>query len=85
MTDFIFALNMLGENERKPGEPKFNAEKYPMVVLNMAGKLTVQVSDPEIAKEFYSGKNSKLIDKHPFTGEIFGVLLPDVFLFMPTN
>ena len=76
---------MLGEDDRQPGEHVMNAEKYPMVVFNQAGKLTVQVSDPEVAKEFYSGKNSKLIDKHPFTGDIFGVLLPDVFLFMPTN
>ena len=39
-------MNMLGEKDKKPDEPSFDARKYPMVVINFAGMVTTFVADP---------------------------------------
>ena len=47
-SDAPFMLGLLGEKDRKPGEPPFDAKKHPMVVLNFAGLLSTLVADPDV-------------------------------------
>ena len=78
-------MNMLSDKDRKPDEPEFDARKYPMVVINLAGMITTFVSDPNVVQEMYTGHGSKILDKFDILEKAFGPLMSDTFGFMPGN
>ena len=47
-SDAPYMLKLMCEKDRKPGDPPFDAKKYPMVVLNFAGLLSTLVADPDV-------------------------------------
>ena len=70
-TEILFQLQLLNEKDRQPGEPLFDAAKYPMVVINYGGLLATYVSDPEVVQEMYTGKCSKILEKTDLNYKIF--------------
>ena len=74
----LFALDMLDDKTRGPDEPKCDAKKHPVVILNFA-KVIIFVQDPDVIQDIYSGKGSKIIDKTNANAEAFAAIFPDFF------
>ena len=79
-----YVYQTFGEKERKPGDPLFDASRFPMVTMNLLGRQLCIVSDPEVVQDMYV-KESKHIEKSKFADEFFQALFTDVFASMPTN
>ena len=79
----IYLMAILDEKIRGPSEPKFNAEKHPMVTVRLFSKFMTFIADPDVVQDIYTAKG-KYLDKHPFTQEMFKDLF-DGFAFMPMN
>ena len=84
-TEVAFQLQLLNEKDRQPGEPLFDAAKYPMVVINFGGLLATYVSDPEVVQEMYTGKYSKILEKTDVASKVFEPFFNDFMAFMPAN
>ena len=86
----VYAFNKLKllsgkHSDSKPGDPEFDASKYPMIVYNLVAQVMTYVSDPDVVQDMYN-KHSKHIDKHPMVIDIFEPIFGrDVFALMHTN
>ena len=62
------------------GEDRFEAHRYPMVLINMGGVPTLKISDPAVVRDLYT-TNGEFTDKRGAAKQIFRPIMGDSFIF----